>query len=206
MGKQPDITRVLIGHHTFGGKRTGLKGRSAHVGFSHGHRRHGSEIGPVVAAVVATVPLQSGDATVVPDHHAASLVLGFDSGSILLSPARGRARQCVDCSVCGDMSVGNWYIIWSLVGNGRLVFVGGLLGSLDLGKDGHVGSRDGTQEIGASVVVEQEWHEGKSKSEKVLNILLMSVGRVPDVPRRNYLVDVSNLEVYHARKWTVIVD
>lgn len=160
---------VVVGVHTFDGKRTWLKGRSAHVGSSHWHRRHGSKIGPVVGAVrvravvIAAVPLQGRDATVIPDHHAASLVLSSDSGTILLFPARRGARQCIDCGMCWDMPIGNGYLIRGLFGNRRLVLVGSLFRSPDLGEDGHDGESDEIQEIGTSVVVENSWHDGPLK-------------------------------------------
>ena len=95
------------------------------------------------AVVVTAVPLQSGDATAVPGHHAASLVLSFDRGTILFSPARRGTRQGIDCCMCWDMSIGSWYLVCGLFGNGRLVLVGRLFRALDLGKDGHIGENDG---------------------------------------------------------------
>ena len=138
-----------LGHHTGGGKRTELKGGGAHEGFSDWHGRDRSKIGPVIGAVrigavvVTAVPLQSGYATVVPGHHAASLVLGFDRGTILFSPARRGTRQGIDCCMRWDMSIGSGFLVCRLFGNGGLVLVGGLFRALDLGKDGHIGENDG---------------------------------------------------------------
>lgn len=56
--------------------------------------------------------------------------------------------------MCWDMSVGNGCLIRSLFGNRRLVLVGSLFRSPDLGKDGHDGESDEVQEIGTIVVVE----------------------------------------------------
>lgn len=98
----------------------------------------------ISAVVVAAISLQCRDATVVPDHHATSLVLGFDSRTILFSPARRGARQCIDCSMGWDMSIGNWCLIRRLFGNSRLMLVGGLFRTFDPGKDGHVGESDKT--------------------------------------------------------------
>lgn len=179
ISEQLDITRVARGNHTLDGKRTGLKGRSAHKGPSHWHRRDRSKIGPVVAAVrisavvVAAVPFQSGEAAVVSGHHAASLVLGFDRGTILFSPARRGARQCIDRSVCWNMSIRNWCLICRLFGNGRLMLVGGLFRTLDLGKDGHCCKSDR--------LCTSDWNECSSgtslarwgfKIEKCLNIYI----------------------------------
>lgn len=61
---------------------------------SHSHCRCQSHIrtmigaaAAVAAVVVAAVSLQGGGAAVIPRHHATPLVLCFDSGSILFSPA-----------------------------------------------------------------------------------------------------------------------
>lgn len=91
----------------------------------------------ISAVVVAAISLQRRDATVVPDHHATSLVLGFDSRTVLFSPARRGARQCIDCSMGWDMSIGNGCLGWRLFGNSRFVLVGGLFRTFNLGKDGH---------------------------------------------------------------------
>lgn len=125
-----------------------MKRGGAHEGSSNWHRRDRTKIGPVVSAVrigavvVTAVPLQIGDATVIPGHHAAPLVLGFDSGTILFSPARRGTRQRIDCCVCWDMSIGSWSVVCRLFGNGRLVLVGGLFCALDSRKDGHIGESD----------------------------------------------------------------
>lgn len=124
-----------------------MKGGSAHVGSSRWHRRDRSQIGAVIAAVrisavvVAAVPLQSGDAAVIPAHHTASFVLSFDRGTILFSPARRGTRECIDCSMCWNMSIGNRCVL-GLFGNGCLVLAGGLFGAPDLGKDGHGSESD----------------------------------------------------------------